>query len=104
MPSPRSRVQRVEVLEGRVLLCGLVGDESAPHDGEALTRFAASLASVQAPVRIEAGSAASYTDTFGKVWSADRGFTTSSTRVGPYDVAGTNDDKLYYTSRWGSSF
>src|SRR5687768_16185340 len=94
----------IERLEGRTLLCGLVPDEATPHDEQAMLRAAVaeSLASVQAPIRIDVGNRSNYTDTAGKVWLSDRGYGGGTLSAGAYDVANTSDDKLYYTRRCGN--
>ena len=51
-------------------------------------------------LRVEVGNAASHTDTYGKVWSADAGVSGGTVAADAYDVANTRDDKLYYTRRW----
>lgn len=59
----------------------------------------------RATYRIDVGSTASYTDTFGDVWSSDSGFFTGgSLRTSSYDVLGTSDDTLYRTDRYGGNF
>ncbi len=54
------------------------------------------------PYRIDSGSSAAYTDTSGKTWSPDSGFTNGVAENGgtpPPAIANTNDDTLYQTYR-----
>jgi hypothetical protein len=57
----------------------------------------------QLPIRLDAGSSSSYTDTRGKTWFPDAGFVTPSAAEagnrGPAQIANTNDDELYWTYR-----
>jgi N-acetylneuraminic acid mutarotase len=53
-------------------------------------------------LRIDAGGDSAYTDTAGRTWSADTGFLGGTVSRGSFPVAGTSDDKLYYTRRWGN--
>lgn len=53
-------------------------------------------------LRIETGGSASFTDSAGRTWSADSGFSGGTASTGVYSVGGTSDDKLYYTRRWGN--
>ncbi|HSV14291.1 MAG TPA: malectin domain-containing carbohydrate-binding protein, partial [Tepidisphaeraceae bacterium] len=52
-------------------------------------------------IRINAGGGA-YTDLAGHAWSADMDFTGGTVSNGRYPVAGTSDDPLFYTRRWGT--
>ena len=81
-----------------------------PVTTTAPTRLAASVTSVSpvtpAPgsstLRIETGGSSSFTDSAGRVWSPDGGFSGGTASTGPYAVANTADDKLYSTRRWGN--
>ena len=53
-------------------------------------------------LRIETGGSSSFTDSAGRTWSADSGFSGGTVSVGSYPVANTSDDRLYYTRRWGN--
>jgi N-acetylneuraminic acid mutarotase len=52
-------------------------------------------------IRINAGGWG-YTDTAGHAWAADMDYTGGVASTGSYAVAGTSDDPLFYTRRWGS--
>ena len=43
-----------------------------------------------------------YTDSVGHLWNADSGFVGGRASTGAYAVAGTTDDPLYYTRRFGA--
>jgi len=78
-----------------------------PATPQRLTAVAAAVAlDTPAPgtttLRIETGGSSGYTDTSGRYWSADSGFTGGTVSTGAYAVANTVDDKLYYTRRWGN--
>lgn len=54
------------------------------------------------PGRIEAGSPDSFTDGAGNEWDADAGFVGGSVvDRGAISIAGTNDDRIYQTERYG---
>jgi N-acetylneuraminic acid mutarotase len=55
-----------------------------------------------ATLRIEAGGTSNFTDAAGNLWSSDRGFVGGTLSAPAYVVAGTVDDALYYTRRWGN--
>jgi len=58
--------------------------------------------STPVPLRIESGSSAAYTDGSGNVWAGDFGFTGGGVADrGAIEIAGTTDDRLYQTERWG---
>lgn len=52
-------------------------------------------------LRIDAAGNTSFTDSTGKIWSKDSGFTGGSPNTGLFAVAGTTDDALYATRRTG---
>lgn len=55
-------------------------------------------------VRIDAGNSSPYTDSTGNVWSADTGFIGGNTvDRETIEIAGTTNDRLYQTERWGLS-
>ncbi|HZN65580.1 MAG TPA: malectin domain-containing carbohydrate-binding protein, partial [Tepidisphaeraceae bacterium] len=54
-------------------------------------------------VRVNAGGR-SYTTEAGEVFAADTGFRGGTPRSTPFEVAGTDDDPLYYSRRFGRSF
>jgi beta-glucanase (GH16 family) len=60
---------------------------------------------VKAPLRIEAGGSANFTDTSGNVWSAsaDTSYALGGGTVdrGAVAIANTDNDKIYQTERWG---
>ena len=45
-----------------------------------------------------------YIDSLGQVWSADTGFSGGGTYAAGNSIAGTTDDTLYQTERWGNPF
>ena len=45
-----------------------------------------------------------YIDSLGQVWSADTGFSGGNTYAAGNSIAGTTDDTLYQTERWGNPF
>lgn len=51
-------------------------------------------------IRIDAGGDG-YTETSGKTWQADRGFTAGTASAAPFAVEGTTEDSLYTTRRYG---
>ena len=53
-------------------------------------------------LRVETGGSSTFTDSAGRTWSADSGFTGGTASTGSYAVANTADDKLYFTRRWGN--
>ncbi len=54
------------------------------------------------PLRIEAGSNQDYTDAQGQLWRADAGFVGGQVvDRGAVEIAGTDNDRLYQTERWG---
>lgn len=55
------------------------------------------------PVRIDAGSSASFTDSDGNVWLPDQGFTDgdSTDRADDMQIANTKDQALYRTEHYG---
>jgi Malectin domain/Bacterial Ig-like domain (group 3) len=54
------------------------------------------------PLLIEAGSTQAYTDSQGRTWRADEGFIGGSVvDRGAIEIAGTTDDRIYQTERWG---
>src|SRR2546428_2583804 len=55
-------------------------------------------------LRVDCASYSNYTDSNGDVWSADHGYSGGNLATSPFDVAGTTDDSLYYTARYGKSF
>ncbi len=56
------------------------------------------------PIRIDAGSSASFTDPSGNVWSPDTGFVGGRTHdYGPIAIAHTATQPLFQTERWGMS-
>jgi Malectin domain len=76
--------------------------EAAPAaPAEAAT--AAAPAPVAPPVRIDAGSSASFTDSEGNVWLPDQGFADGDVIDRPEDmeIAGTKDQGLYRTEHYG---
>jgi len=52
-------------------------------------------------LRVNAGGP-SYTDGAGNVWSADSGFSGGTTFSNTNNIAGTTDDTLYRTERFGT--
>ncbi|MBV9173878.1 MAG: right-handed parallel beta-helix repeat-containing protein [Chloroflexi bacterium] len=63
-----------------------------------------SVTAAPAPIRIDAGSPNTYTDTAGHLWSADTDFVDGDTASrGPIQITGTTDPTLYQTERWGLS-
>jgi hypothetical protein len=53
-------------------------------------------------ILIDTGSTSSYTDSLGRVWSADTDFVGGNTALhGPLPISGTSDPALYRTERWG---
>jgi hypothetical protein len=66
------------------------------------TSSAVSLTPPFAPIRVESGGAAAYTDSLGNVWSADYGFTGGSTSSVTSAITNTADPKLYQTQRYGT--
>jgi hypothetical protein len=60
-------------------------------------------APVAPPVRIKAGSSASFTDSDGNVWLADQGFADGDVTDRPDDmqIANTKDQALYHTEHYG---
>lgn len=58
---------------------------------------------VRAPIRVSAGSTAPYTDSMGRVWSADTGFSGTSVPTTEVlaSVQGSNDPLLYSSFRYG---
>ncbi|MET0499045.1 MAG: malectin domain-containing carbohydrate-binding protein [Steroidobacteraceae bacterium] len=52
--------------------------------------------------RVNAGGGA-FTDSQGRLWSADTGFNTGSVAISSAAIAGTNDDSLYQSIRWDDS-
>jgi hypothetical protein len=52
-------------------------------------------------IRIDAGGGP-YIDAAGHAWSADMYSSGGTVSTGAYSVAGTTDDPLFYTRRWGS--
>ncbi len=62
----------------------------------------ASMPTTPVAMRIESGSSTAYTDGLGHVWAADFGFTGGGMADrGAVEIAGTTDDRLYQTERWG---
>jgi chitodextrinase len=61
--------------------------------------------SMPVPIRIEAGGAASLIDSKGNPWAADYGYGAGggATDRGAIEIAGTDDDRIYQTERWGVS-
>jgi hypothetical protein len=57
------------------------------------------------PVLIQAGSASEHLDAAGRHWLADAGFVVGGQIVdrGAIGIAGTDDDRIYQTERWGAS-
>jgi regulation of enolase protein 1 (concanavalin A-like superfamily) len=53
-------------------------------------------------VRIDVGGASPFTDSLGRVWSADANYTGGTPSTGSFSVANTVDDRLFYTRRWGN--
>ena len=129
MPSPSRRprpapAEPLELLETRTLFCDWGWLDAAPHVDAAVATAAprtvavatsdlriagtAVLPSTTSPapgtttLRIETGGSSSFTDSAGRVWSADSGFSGGTASTGSFSVAGTVDDKLYYTRRWGN--
>ena len=51
-------------------------------------------------IRIDVGGDG-HTETSGKVWQADRGFTGGTASSAPFDVAGTSEDALFSSRRFG---
>lgn len=87
----------------------LGGCVSADRNGCANKTASAMPAPLSAPVaalstiRINAGADASYTDSGGNVWLADRGFVGGDVVVRPADteIFDTKDGALYRTEHWG---
>ncbi len=52
-------------------------------------------------VRVNVGGSA-FTDSQGRTWSPDSGFTGGTVSGGAYDVQGTTDDPMYYSRRFGA--
>jgi hypothetical protein len=52
------------------------------------------------PIRINAGGGA-YTDSTGKLWSADTGYSGGNTYSSYEPISNTSDQQIYQTSRWG---
>ncbi len=73
--------------------------EAAPAE----TAAAAAPAPVAPPVRIDAGSSTSFTDSEGNVWLPDQGFADGDIIDRPEDmqIAGTKDEGLYRTEHYG---
>ena len=55
-------------------------------------------------IRIDAAGSSSYTDSSGFVWQSDRHFSGGGSSLGAFAIAGTTDDSLYYTRRFGKNF
>ncbi len=53
---------------------------------------------------VRVSTAVAYTDSQGKPWSGDRGFSTSNTASSSEIIAGTSDPRLYQSFRYGNSF
>jgi hypothetical protein len=53
------------------------------------------------PIRINAGGA-SFVDSLGQTWAADKNFSGGSTYTTGTAIAGTVDDALYQSERWGT--
>jgi hypothetical protein len=87
------------------------GNWNDNRTGEALSDyvrggFASGAAGTPAPpaaVRIDVANTGTYTDSAGRVWSADTGATGGNTLTSSYAVAGTTDDALYYTRRYNTA-
>ena len=75
---------------------------AAPAEAAAPAAPAAS-APVAPPVRIKAGSAASFTDSEGNVWLPDQGFADGdmTDRADDMQIANTKDQALYRSERYG---
>jgi hypothetical protein len=71
--------------------------------GNALVSGISIIRSDRPAVHVNAGGA-SFTDTYGNVWSADSGFSGGTTTVSGAAIAGTFDDGLFSSYRFGSSF
>ncbi|QJE97074.1 malectin domain-containing carbohydrate-binding protein [Luteolibacter luteus] len=71
-----------------------VGNVSAPAMDSAKPRIVGNVVK-----RINSGGLA-YTDTLGRVWEADTGFSSGSTNTSTNAIAGTDDDTLYQTERY----
>ena len=52
-------------------------------------------------IRVDVGSSTSFTESSGKTWGADRGFTGGTVSTGSGDVAGTSSDRLFNSRRYG---
>jgi hypothetical protein len=63
--------------------------------------FSITTVPVFTPIRIDAGSASSYTDASGIVWSADANFTGGGSVSSANAVTGTPAAALYQTAHWG---
>lgn len=130
-PHPRRAANpvRLERLEARTLMCdwgaspgdaaaaraaaktavpSLLASVALPTSPELRAAAAAAAATPLAPapgtttLRIETAGSSSFTDSSGRVWAADSGFSGGSVSTGAHPVGGTSDDKLYYTRRWGN--
>lgn len=55
-------------------------------------------------VRIDAAGAKSFLDADGKLWLADKYYSGGSSSLGLFDIAGTQDDVMYATRRFGKTF
>src|SRR5438128_5369717 len=53
-------------------------------------------------IRIDVGNTSTFTESSGKTWQADHGFTGGMTRTDGGDVIGTDSDKLFNTRRFGN--
>ncbi|MDB5297216.1 MAG: domain containing protein, partial [Phycisphaerales bacterium] len=77
-------------------------DASNNESGQSAPAGATRVAVALPTVRIDVGSAAAFTDAAGQVWAADQYVTGGTASTGAYEVAGTADDPLYYTRRFGA--
>jgi hypothetical protein len=71
--------------------------------GSALVSGISIIRSDRPTVHVNAGGG-SYTDTYGNAWSPDSGFAGGTTSVSGAAIAGTFDDALFSSYRFGSSF
>jgi hypothetical protein len=54
--------------------------------------------------RIDAAGSKQYVDVDGKIWQADKYYAGGSSSLELFDIAGTTDDAMYATRRFGKSF
>jgi fibronectin type 3 domain-containing protein len=84
----------------RVLATNDAGDSAASNEAPVTTPPATTL-SIDVANTSSDTEPDPWTDSQGRVWEGDRGFTGGSVLTSSYDVQGTTDDRLYYTRRYG---